>query len=75
MLRRRSLVSTFHFSDHAIEVLALIEKYSSVPMSLADACLVRMSEVLSNPTLLTTDADFHIYKRHGRNAIPSAMPN
>jgi len=52
-----------------------MEKYSSVPMSLADACLVRMTEVLSEPTLLTTDADFRIYKRHGRNAIPIAMPS
>jgi predicted nucleic acid-binding protein len=74
MLRRRSLISTFHLSDHTTEVLALIEKYSSVPMSLADACLVRMTEVLSDPTLLTTDADFNIYKRHGRKAIPYVMP-
>lgn len=75
LLRRRSLASTFHLSEHTIEVLALMEKYSSVPMSLADACLVRMTEVLSEPTLLTTDADFRIYKRHGRNAIPIAMPS
>jgi predicted nucleic acid-binding protein len=74
LLRRRSLVSTFHLSEYTIEVLELLDKYSSVPMSLADACLVRMTEVLSGPTLLTTDTDFRIYRRHGRKTIPCIMP-
>jgi len=39
-------------------------------MSFADACLVRMTETLNNPVLLTTDADFRIYRRHGRQIIP-----
>ena len=75
LLRRRSLVSSFHLSEHTPEVLALLEKYSNVPMSLADACLVRMTEVLSDPALLTTDTDFRVYRRHGRTAIPCMMPN
>ncbi len=45
-----------------------MEKYADVPMSFADACLVRMTEVSSDPTLLTTDTDFRIYRRHGRKA-------
>jgi predicted nucleic acid-binding protein len=75
LFRRRSLVSSFRLSEHTTEVLALMEKYSGVPMSLADACLVRMTEILSDPALLTTDADFRVYRRHGRNAIPCVMPN
>ena len=43
-------------------------------MSLADACLVRMSETLPASLLLTTDADFRIYRRHGRQAIPTVLP-
>ena len=74
LLRRRSLTSLFHLSEHAGEVLALMEKYSDVPMSFADACLVRMTEVRSDPALLTADTDFRIYRRHGRKAIPSVMP-
>jgi predicted nucleic acid-binding protein len=49
-------------------------KYSSVPMSLADACLVRMSETLPDPVVVTTDADFRIYRRHSRQVIPCLMP-
>jgi len=46
-----------------------------VPMSLADASLVRMTETLSNPLLLTTDSDFRIYRRHSRQVIPCVMPS
>lgn len=74
LIRGGALVASFPFTDNTNEVLALIEKYADVPMSFADACLVRMTEVLSDPMLLTTDTDFRIYRRHGRKAIPCAMP-
>jgi hypothetical protein len=43
-------------------------------MGFADACLVRMTETLNDPVLLTTDVDFRIYRRHGRQIIPSVLP-
>jgi hypothetical protein len=43
-------------------------------MSLADACLVRLSETLPDPLLLTTDTDFRLYRRHGRLLVPCLMP-
>jgi uncharacterized protein len=43
-------------------------------MSLADACLVRMTETLADPVFLTTDSDFHIYRRHSRQVVLSVMP-
>lgn len=74
VIRDRGLTNT-GVSDLGLdEVLALMEKYADVPMSFADACLVRMTEVSSDPTLLTTDTDFRIYRRHGRKAIPCVMP-
>jgi predicted nucleic acid-binding protein len=65
----------FRLEDHAEEVLALMKKYASVPMSLADACLVRMTEVMAQPVLLTTDSDFRIYRRHGRQVVPCVLPD
>jgi predicted nucleic acid-binding protein len=56
-------------------VLTLLRKYADVPMSLADACLVRMTETLSDPLLLTTDSDFRIYRRHSRQTIPCKTPS
>lgn len=59
----------FSIADEAQELRRLIKKYESVPMSLADACLVRMSE-LNNSHVFTFDSDFRIYRRLGRQRIP-----
>lgn len=74
LLRRGALLPAFRVADQAQAVLNLMQKYADVPMSLADACLVRMTEVLSDPLLLTTDGDFRIYRRHGRRTIPCVLP-
>lgn len=74
LIQRGSVVSSFDFGAHAEDVLQLMTRYKNVPMAFADACLVRMTEILSEPILLTTDSDFRIYRRHGRHAVPCAMP-
>jgi len=74
LLRRGAIVCDFRFSDNMEPVLKLLQKYADVPMSFADACLVRMTETLNDPVLLTTDADFRIYRRHGRQIIPCLVP-
>jgi uncharacterized protein len=74
ILRRDLLVCDFALRAEQTVVLALMEKYADVPMSLADACLVRMSETLPDPVILTTDADFRIYRRHSRQVVPCLMP-
>lgn len=75
LLERGALVVTFSVSGNMQPVLKLIEKYSNVPMSLADACLVRMSETMANPIVLTTDRDFRIYRRHSRQIVPAVIPD
>jgi len=74
LLRRGALVCGYRFADDMDAVFKLLEKYADVPMSFADACLVRMTETLNDPMLLTTDADFRIYRRHGRQIIPCVLP-
>jgi len=74
LLRRGAVVSAFDFSRELERVLNLMDKYADVPMSLADACLVRMSEIASNAVLLTTDRDFRVYRRNGRQVIPTRTP-
>ena len=75
LLRRGALVCRYRFADDMDAVLKLLEKYSGVPISFADACLVRMTETLNDPMLLTTDDDFRIYRRHGRQIIPCLLPH
>ena len=43
-------------------------------MSLADATLVRLSELDHDCQVFTFDADFRIYRRHGNKVIPVLMP-
>jgi predicted nucleic acid-binding protein len=74
LLQRGALLCAFRLEADAREVLKLMQKYADVPMSFADACLVRMTETLSNPILLTADADFRVYRRHGRQVIPCILP-
>jgi uncharacterized protein len=75
LLRRGAVVCPFRLNEATAEVLDLMDKYADVPMSFADACLVRMTETLSDPMLLTTDADFRIYRRHSRQVIPCVVPD
>jgi predicted nucleic acid-binding protein len=74
LLRRRAVLFAFAFAENVEPVVRLIEKYSDVPMSFADACLVRMTETLANPIVLTTDRDFRVYRRHSRQVVPSVTP-
>ena len=60
--------------DEVKPVLDLMDKYADTPMSLADACLVRMTETLPEPVIVTTDSDFKIYRRHSRQVVPCLMP-
>lgn len=55
-------------------VLALMEAYEDHPMSLADACVVRLAELWRNFTVLTTDRHFRSYRKHRRQIIPSILP-
>lgn len=60
--------------DEIGPVQVLFERYDNVPASLADACLVRMSELFDRSRVFTLDGDFHIYRRHGRKVIPVLSP-
>ena len=74
LLRRGILTLPFRLDDQNQAVGRLLEKYHSVPMSLADACLVRMSELFPSSAIFTIDTDFGLYRKHGRQVIPTIMP-
>jgi len=65
-VRRGAFLLPFRLADHATGLVGLMKKYSNVPMSLADACLVIMAEKLQTGRILTLDRDFEIY-RWGKN--------
>ena len=65
----------FNFSAELDRLRALCDKYADREMDLADACLVRMTELTSRCKIWTVDrADFSAYRRHGRQPVPCEFP-
>jgi predicted nucleic acid-binding protein len=74
LVERGVLQVDFQVTPHARSLATLMTKYADVPMSLADACLVRMTELDGGRAVMTLDSDFLRYRRHGRQVIPVIMP-
>ena len=69
LIAKNVLRIDFSLSSEVNRITSLMLKYRSVPMSLADACIVRMSELFDAP-VFTFDGDFRIYRRHRWQRIP-----
>ena len=61
-------------ADHHSALLAMVRRYADVPMSLADACLVRLAELFPQSPVLTLDSDFSVYRKNGRQVIAVLRP-
>ena len=64
----------FSVREHHSAVHELMARYTTVPMSLADACLVRMSELWPEAPIFTLDSDFRVYRRNKRQSLPLICP-
>lgn len=74
LVERDVLRITFHLGDHIGDLRSLMHKYADIPMSLADACIVRMAEMNERHVVLTLDSDFSIYRRSGRSPLSLLSP-
>lgn len=74
LLERGVLRIGLELEDQLPDLRTLMRRYRDRPMSLADACLVRMAELHPNGVVFTIDNDFRIYRRHGNKVIPVLMP-
>lgn len=74
LFERGLLVSHPILDSEPAPVFALMQTYRDVPMSLADACVVRLSEKIRGATVITLDSDFSIYRRHRREKISLLLP-
>jgi hypothetical protein len=74
LLQRKIITISFRLDKNIQPVGKLLKKYGSVPMSLADGCLVRMCELDQNSRVFTLDSDFNLYRKDGRRIIPTVMP-
>jgi predicted nucleic acid-binding protein len=74
LVERGELICRFDVAGEVGAVRRLMKKYRDLPATLADVCLVRMSEVHVDSVVFTLDRDFRVYRRNGRQAIPLISP-
>ena len=74
LMSRGRLIIAFDLDAEIAPVSSLMARYANVPMSLADACLVRMAEIHADGRVLTLDGDFRVYCIHGKMPVPATLP-
>jgi predicted nucleic acid-binding protein len=75
MIQAEEIVLDFDLSAQTAAVLSLLKRYRNREMDLADACIVRMSELMRDCQVITLDRDdFAAYRRNGREFIPVIVP-
>ena len=65
----------FKLAEQAKEIGQTLTKYKKQKVSLADASLVRMLELVKGGIILTTDSDFEVYRIHRNQRISVIHPN
>ena len=74
LMQNGALNVAFQLNEHLGAVRRLLQKYKDTPMSLADACIVRMSEIHDRHPVLTLDSDFIVYRKNGRASLTLIHP-
>ena len=74
LLENGALRIAFQVEEHVPALRVLHRKYRDRPMSLADACIVKMAELFDTHRILTLDSDFAVYRKHGRKPLDLIHP-
>jgi predicted nucleic acid-binding protein len=75
LFERKVIAAPFRLEEESVSVTRLLERYQDQGMQVADACLVRMSELKRDSRVFTLDKrDFQVYRRFERQVIPLIAP-
>jgi len=74
LLENGALMIALRIDEHISALRKLHQKYRDRPMSLADACVVRMAEIYEHHAVLTLDSDFLVYRKNGRDPLALIHP-
>ena len=75
MVDSGELLLPFAVAEEASELMRILNAYHERKVALADACLLRMTELWRDSTVITIDTgDFSIYRRFGREPIRFIAP-
>ena len=74
MITEDLVALAFDCNDHLPQLAVLAARYADRQPDLADLCLIRMSELYPQHSIVTVDRDFRLYRRNKREVIPIIMP-
>jgi uncharacterized protein len=74
MIAEDLVALAFDCNDHLPQLAVLAARYADRQPDLADLCLIRMSELYPQHSIVTVDRDFRLYRRNKREVIPIIMP-
>lgn len=75
MVHAEEIILAFDMSEQTAAVLALLRSTMIAKWYLADACIVRMAELIRDCQVITLDRDdFATYRRNGREFTPIIVP-
>lgn len=74
MIERGDLICDFDLTAEISSLRRLLHQYRDLPATLADVCIVRMSELHPSSVVLTLDRDFLVYRKNRRQNIPLLAP-
>lgn len=74
MVSEEFVAVAFDCNDHLPQLMGLAKRYADRRPDLADLCLIRMSELFPNHSIITVDQDFRVYRRNKREVIPLICP-
>jgi hypothetical protein len=64
----------FTLQEQICAVSSLFKRHENIPASLADSVVIQLTEINDSPLRFSTDSDFPIYRRHGRQPSPLISP-
>ena len=74
MVSEEFVALAFDCNDDLPQLMALAKRYADRRPDLADLCLIRMSELFPNHSIITVDQAFRAYRRNKREVIPLICP-
>jgi uncharacterized protein len=63
-----------HLDEAVGPIRVLLKRYASMPMDLADACLVHLADTLETGSILTLDSEFTVYRWRRRRSFEVLPP-
>ncbi len=72
-INRGALQIAYLGVQHLGRLIELLHKYSDLPMDLADGSLIVVSEFMNLADIITIDADYYVYRAHGKRAFNNIL--